>query len=253
MVNPSVNNNEVRLRDIFLGVQEEMTAKLKSTRSVVAHPGTKGAVSEASWLEMLKKYLPERYAAESAFVLDSTGQISDQIDVVVYDRHFSPLLLSQEGVRYVPAESVYGVFEVKQELNRENIDYAADKASSVRKLLRTSAHISHAGGRFEPKAPEPILAGILTLGSSWNPAIGDTAAEHLKGLSEDRRLQFGCVLENGAFVLEVDEFCKLHLRTYPREQALIRFFLSFLANLQRMGSVPAIDYRAYASALNLKS
>jgi hypothetical protein len=39
-------------------------------------------------------------------VVDSEGNVSDAIDIVVFDRHFSPFLFRQEGVCYIPAESV---------------------------------------------------------------------------------------------------------------------------------------------------
>src|SRR5947207_11543532 len=39
--------------------------------------------------------------------------------------------------------------------------YAAKKAESVRKLKRTSTHITHAGGRHDPVVPKDIIAGVL--------------------------------------------------------------------------------------------
>ena len=74
-----------------------------------------------NWLEMLNTYLPERYKADSAFVMDHRGRLSEQIDVVIYDRQYSPLLFKQDGVLYVPAESVYAVFDVKQDMRRQHI------------------------------------------------------------------------------------------------------------------------------------
>lgn len=81
-------------------------------------------------------------------------------------------MFNQDGAKYVPAESVYAVLEVRQEFNGANVAYAAEKAASVRKLRRTSAPIPHAGGKFDPIVPPPILAGILTLDSEWKPAFG---------------------------------------------------------------------------------
>jgi hypothetical protein len=45
---------------------------------------------------------------------------------------------------YIPAESVYAVFEVKQDV-KGNIDYAAQKVESVRRLKRTSIEMVASG------------------------------------------------------------------------------------------------------------
>jgi hypothetical protein len=240
----------VNLKSIFLGLQEEMIATLSTTRKNVKHPGSKGDVSENSWLKMLKTYLPHRYQAEKAFVLDSEGSLSQQIDIVVFDRHFSPFLFHREGACYIPAESVYAVFEVKQSLNKNIFEYASEKAASVRKLKRTSAHISHAGGKFDPQIPKEILAGFLTLSSSWKPCFGSVFDNATQNLTKEGKLNIGCVLNEGAFACHEDEFGISHVAKFPKSQALIRFFLTFLNQLQSIGSVPAIDIKAYASSLS---
>jgi Domain of unknown function (DUF6602) len=55
----------------------------------------------------------------SAHVVDSGGKFSEQIDVVVYDRQYSPLIFEIEGEKVIPAESVYAAFEAKQTMNAD--------------------------------------------------------------------------------------------------------------------------------------
>ena len=52
-------------------------------------------------------YLPHRYQAETAHVVDSRGAFSQQIDVVVFDRQYSPFIFKFQRQTIVPAESVY--------------------------------------------------------------------------------------------------------------------------------------------------
>ena len=73
---------------------------------------------------------------------------------------------------------------LKPEFNAANVAYAAEKAESVRRLRRTSAPIPHAGGKFDPIVPPPILAGILTLDSEWKPAFGKPFAEYISDLGD---------------------------------------------------------------------
>ena len=66
---------------------------------------------------MLKKHLPSRYQVEKAFIVDINGELSEQIDIVIFDHHYCPLLFNLDGAVYIPAESVYAVLKpiVKQE------------------------------------------------------------------------------------------------------------------------------------------
>src|ERR1700730_11405322 len=147
---PQENPKRINLRDVFIGLQAQMIASLSNYREIIQHPGTKGDAAELQWRTMLNQYLPKRYSTDAAFVLDCEGNISEQIDIVIYDRQYSPFLFNQNDAKFVPAESVYGVIEVKQDLSAANIKYAGEKAATVRKLRRTSAPIRHAGGNFGP-------------------------------------------------------------------------------------------------------
>jgi len=242
--------NSVDLKKIFLGLQTEMVAKLRNSRANVKHPTAKGNVTESSWRQLLGTYLPKRYAVESAFVIDSAGNISEQIDLVIFDRHFSPFLFHQDGAIYIPAESVYAVFEIKQEASSANLLYAAKKVESVRKLIRTSATIPHAGGKFSPVVPKEIIAGFLALTTGGKKsALSRSFAEKLKQLPASKRINLACVLERGAVSLNFPENALVETKIFPAEQALINFFLSLLSMLQAVGSVPAMDIKAYWNSL----
>src|SRR3546814_17119907 len=74
----------------------------------------------------------------SSDVVDSRGVFSQQIAVIIHDRQYSPFVFTFKGTDVVPAESVYAVFEAKQELTADYIRYAGEKAAYVRRLHRTS-------------------------------------------------------------------------------------------------------------------
>src|SRR5207249_10982927 len=103
------------LRAAFATEQECLVPKLKSSRRIV-HAGDRGEVNEQHFIEFLRKYLPNRYTVEKAIVLDSEGNVSQSIDVVVFDRQYTPTLLDNDKHRYVPAEAVYAVFECKPQI-----------------------------------------------------------------------------------------------------------------------------------------
>ncbi len=238
-------SKKVDIREIFLGLQGQMRSKLSLNRKILTHPVSKGDASELEWVDMLGSYLPKRYQVEKAYVIDYEGAASDQIDIVIFDRHYSPFLLKQNGATYVPAESVYAVIEVKPQLNPENIRYAGKKASSVRKLKRTSARIVQAGGDINnPKKPFDILSGLLTLDGKCSKNI----EKEIKKLSDKQKLNFGCSLEQGAFVASYGE--EITFEKSKKDDGLIFFFLKLLSALQSLGTVPAMDIETYISKLS---
>jgi hypothetical protein len=74
------------LPKLLAGLHDEIENRLKIGRSTLAHPTDKGDASEMAWLNMLGNYLPKRYQAARAHMIDSEGNSSRQIDVLIFDR-----------------------------------------------------------------------------------------------------------------------------------------------------------------------
>ena len=198
-----------------------------------------------------RDFLPTRYAVDKAFVVDSCGHQSLQLDVVVYDRHFTPLFWEMGGALFLPAESVYAVFEAKQELNLGYLREAGEKVASVRRLHRTNGPIVHAGGTVDkPKPPPRVLGGLLAGRSSWNPPFGQSLREGLDNLAEDERIDLGCGLEHGGFELPESAKAVSDLVSAGADVGLAFVAMRLRARLQQMGSVPAMNIDAYTSVLS---
>jgi hypothetical protein len=231
------------LSKLLAGLHDDIQKRLEISRGVFGHPGTKGDASENVWLALLQAYLPQRYQAASAFVVDSEGEFSEQIDVVVFDRQYSPFIFKYEGQTIIPAESVYGVFEAKQTMNAALVEYAQAKVASVRRLRRTSLPIPYAGGTFPPKPPIPILGGILTFESDWSPRFGEALDAALAADMEGGRLDFGCVAAHGHFHYDRDK----HTYSFTLGgRPATAFLFNLISLLQFSGTVPMIDVQAYA-------
>lgn len=241
-------SQQINMKELFFSMQNDMLTKLTTVRKFVNHSGTKGNVSELEWIDWLRTYLPKRYSIDQAFVVDHFGNMSDQIDIVIYDEQYSPFVFHYEGVKYIPAESVYAIFEVKQSLNKKHILYAGEKAESVRNLKRTSVPIVHAGGQFPPRPLFEIVAGIITTSSDWEPSLGDSFEEAMSTLIPMQKLNIGCSLHGGSFLLNSKE--EGSLRVSSADEALIFFFVNLFIELQKLGTVPAMDIELYSSALD---
>jgi hypothetical protein len=240
----------VTVRDLLIGQQDILLASLGNTRALLDHPTEKGDATELDWLGVIDEFLPNRYKVARARVLDAEGNMSDVIDIVIFDRQYCPLWLKRGQSQYIPAESVYAVFEVKQEFNAAHAEYAGEKAASVRSLHRTNGAVVHAGGRIDaPKPLFPILAGLLTLDKGWAEPFGEPFRKALAKGSADEHLDIGCVLRHGSFDGVRDEYGAATVETSTPETALMFFLMRLFSRLQALGTVPVIDLAAYARNL----
>lgn len=230
----------VNLESLFQRLQYEMLASLGLVDDL-GHPVDKGDISEEKWIEFLVKYLPKRYSVSKGTVVDSKGVSSQQIDLVIYDNLYSPLIFNDGTRKYIPAESVYAVFEVKPEINKDYIQYASEKVESVRRLYRTSTDIYHAGGRYEAKKESErfqILGGIISTRGWTN--FEDKIKEYIGPLSSDKILNLGCSLQQGSFV-NIDG----RLQIGNKDFALMTFFTQLHENLRRLGTTSPLDINSY--------
>ena len=239
---------QVDMLELFKNMQIQRQSTLELGRNSITHNGEMGEAAEESWRKWLKKYLPRRYCVDKAIIVDCNGNTSEQIDIVIYDGQYSYFVFKHEQVIYVPAESVYAVIEVKQELNKANINYAGEKAASVRKLIRTSTEIPFVGGIYRPKPLHKILAGIIAIESGWKDPLGDTLKKNLHSETPDYQIDFGCAIKHGSFWVESDP--RFLVKRSSKDEALLFFFLQLLKALQSIGTVPAIKIDEYAKVLN---
>lgn len=254
-----------------------MEAQLNTNRNFIKHPGTKGDSLENVWIEWLRKYLPNRYSIDKAIIIDSEGELSDQIDLVIYDQQYTPFVFTQNGVHYIPAEGIYAVFEIKPDLKgtaKDNgksvsyIEYAGRKIESVRKLKRTSTTIIDRGERKHARPLTKIIGGILTSVNSY--AKKETIEKHMKSLTSLKSIDMGCVVEYGSFFIkyegkedksisDVNQRIQKYydarkyntIQVSRKEESLVTFFLQLSRYLQQsIGTVAAIDFNAYSQRLN---
>ena len=95
-------SDKTTLNQLFAALHDTVQGELGITRRTIGHAATMGAVSEDRWLKMLGDHLPKRYEVNRAFVIDSAGEISQQIDIVVHDRQYSPFVLNLGAALYYP-------------------------------------------------------------------------------------------------------------------------------------------------------
>ena len=101
------------------------------------HYAERASESEDILIKFLNDHLPKRYAATSGFVIDSSNNISAQVDVIVYDAINSPVFRKDERVMILPSDNVAVAIEVKTNLNKTELIDAAQKISRVKSLKKS--------------------------------------------------------------------------------------------------------------------
>lgn len=272
--------SKVDLKQLFNGLQKQMSAQLNTNREFIDHPGSKGDALENAWIEWLRKYLPNRYCVDKAIVIDHEGNTSQQMDIVIYDNWFTPFIFNQNGFYYIPAEGVYAVFEVKPDIqgnvgDKNYIEYAGEKIESVRVLKREAASFINGGTKFSPRPLTKIVGGILCSTNTYTHKNNDTITQHIQALDYFKSIDLGCIADYGSFYVDYTSPKKINERgqditgeiTCSGQDAYLEFyshrkfnkikfsnadhsFVTFFMQLTRylqqaIGTIPAINLNKY--------
>lgn len=97
-----------------------------------------GASIENIVKAFLNDNLPQKYGVEKGYVMNSKGEISNEQDIVIFDRLNGIILKDTGGVKFFPVESVYATIEVKSNLSKTKLREAIDNVKSVKALLKTT-------------------------------------------------------------------------------------------------------------------
>lgn len=239
-VRDDVPLSSIKLGEIIARRHNRALADLLDARSLIDHPSEKGGVTEGIWLDLFDKYLPKRYQARRAMVVDHRGQLSNQIDIVVHDGLFTPFILDFGGYEIVPIESVYAVFEVKQAVNIANLVYAEEKCSSVTGLIRVNRETR----QVRNIEPTPIRRGLLATQCDWSQGEEEKIFEFRSSRASEKQLEY--IVSAESFSNTCIEGNSIH---DMGRAAISRFLLRFVEDLQAIGTVMPIDIEKYLQAI----
>lgn len=168
------------LTKYYEGVTQQLRAEVELMNELITmHNGLKGTGNENALRELLTKFLPKRFGIDTGMVIDRTGQVSKQIDVIIYDCLEYPSLYTLGGIHLFPVDNVYATIEVKTTLDAGAAREARENAASVLKLPLAPIH-EETIVWFPP--PEPPLATVFAYSS--NTSKGRPLASTVKGWFE---------------------------------------------------------------------
>ncbi|NQT52004.1 hypothetical protein HQ576_08135, partial [bacterium] len=116
----------------FRGRATELRGRLQAVQGG-RHSSEKGHRREAALRDFLRDHLPPQYGIARGEVASYWGEMSHQIDLVIYDTRM-PLLLKGGDSTIVPIESVYAAIEVKPDLSKPNLRMATANLRTVQTM-----------------------------------------------------------------------------------------------------------------------
>ncbi|MBM4031858.1 MAG: hypothetical protein FJ291_08750 [Planctomycetes bacterium] len=132
----------------FRALSREMRARFEAARVGGKHSIEKGMRVEQVLRDFLVAHLPARYGVSRGEIAAHNGQLSHQVDIVIYDALDAPLLSHTDTSTIFPAEAVYAAIEVKRVIQRSDIDVIVENIASVKALPRSAIVREHEGHRL---------------------------------------------------------------------------------------------------------
>jgi hypothetical protein len=148
----------VDIKEIFDEVSTQMTSDFVKAQKSISHPVLKGGANEEIARKFLRQYLPKTLDITTGVIVDSSGNQSRQLDVIICDSAKTPIFFESGETRVIPVECVYAVIEVKAFLDKQELENAYKNMLSVKSLVKKAY--------FEQKG---IIVTTHTLyGKEWN-------------------------------------------------------------------------------------
>lgn len=108
------------MSNYFECVSQELLGKLTQIKSYITkHNPTIGVLTEEILRDFLSNHLPKLVSVEQGFVQYENGEISKQVDILIYDSQSYAPFYRVNDIVVVPAESVIAIIEVKTSITKQ--------------------------------------------------------------------------------------------------------------------------------------
>ena len=192
--------NNPSLQKIFEGMGKKLQADFEFLTSQLSHALSTGEAREFILKELLRKYLPAKLGIDKGIILSSDGQVSKQIDIVIYDKLNTPLLYGAENLRLFPVEGVYAIISIKSKLDSSGLRESVENIHSVKKLPKKAfveqrGNIINEVNLYGKELPYFPIIGLAFAYSATNPKNLKDELEQLDDIENpESNLDTICIL-----------------------------------------------------------
>lgn len=131
----------------------------------ITHGAITGHYREKIWGKMFKKIIPRKFVIEqSVCIIDSEGNVSNEVDLAIFDEMYTPYVFRHETLKFIPIEAVVAVIECKSKSMK--LEKLKDWAESIERLQTSNKSVV--------RMAHKVICG------SQNPVITQTATRPLR-------------------------------------------------------------------------
>lgn len=253
------------LANYWTGIHKALHGRLLTVQEYLRHPSS-GINAENYFRDLLRQYLPHKYAVESGFVVNASGERSDFIDILIVDCQHIPPLSAEPHFKIFAAEAVVAAMEVtlapkafvRKGASQGNIQKLEDdtlKLARVRQIARERSYITSvvvkgsAGISLENVSLQFELSPrtfLITCGDEW--VKSETYEKHLLAALNSASTRHEHVWLNAVLSMQHGMF---YFRPYTkfeherRKQNALLEFLLFVNNAISSFHTYPIDLQRY--------
>lgn len=256
-----------KIENIFNLVSEKMRLDFKKTQCAIKHRGLKGGSNEETFRTFLSEYLPASLGISTGELVDANGNVSRQLDVIIYDSAKTPILYRDANTQVIPVECAYAVIEVKAKLDKTELYKTFENMKTVRGLEKTAF--------IEPSGP--IILKDNLYGKEWdiwpinyyifayNSIKLKTLANYINEkhqtemLPEYSRIDTICVLDKGVICnknadKKIDALPEPGSELYicESEKQSILLFYTLISHYLNQARLPNFKFTDYLGAIKIK-
>lgn len=117
---------------------EDLVTAFNRSSEQGIHPDEVGKLKENKIAKSIEAMLPNGVGVGRGFVFDSYGNISNQCDLILYEKNLIPVFVRDDNIEYsyYPCEGVIAVGEIKSTLNKEEFNSALLKLEKIKQMKR---------------------------------------------------------------------------------------------------------------------
>lgn len=193
-----MSNDGINVKDLLTQAGKHLRDEFEDLKKTNPHYAERGAEAENILKDFLNARLPKRFAADTGLVIDFEDNISLQSDIIIYDASNSPIYRTGSRVLILPSDNVASVIEVKSKLDKDELEDAAKKIASVKKLKKSPLTDVDQPVTFSPLIMTKTYGVVFAYESETSL---ETLAENLKEINKqypsDQWIDLIVVLDKG--------------------------------------------------------
>lgn len=251
------------LDQTMASIAKKMEIDYEGLTKQIEHKELRGRVREIVIKHFLKEYFPPALGVESGEIISSKGDVSKQMDVVVFDRFRCPVLIREDEVHVFPIEGVYAVIEVKSFLDSNELLDCVEKIYSAKRMpkeayVQQKGAVIHTTTLFGREFQHfPTLGFVFAFDSSGLVTLmGNLATINSKrNIGLEDGIDMMCVLKKGVIANRTKEG-KISYTPEPEstlccietDKSLLLFYLLVMGVLNQAW-MPPIKLTEYAQGV----